>query len=107
MNRVSFTSNRYSVNTTAHTFQNLQNDTTAKAVGAKRFSYQDAKHHQSTHHKENINNNATLVHAHHCLNHTQQIATYSALENTTDPMYLCERCAIMVASKGFEIAKIV
>jgi hypothetical protein len=40
-----------------------------------------------------------------CLNHHNKPAQYAVLAHSDDPMYMCERCAVLVASKGFEISK--
>jgi len=36
-----------------------------------------------------------------CLNHQKVLALYIVLGDSDDPMFLCDRCAILVASKGF------
>jgi hypothetical protein len=50
--------------------------------------------------------NSTASMEMNCINHQNKSALFTALETSDDPMFLCERCAIMVASKGFEISKV-
>lgn len=105
MNRSPFTNTRFSVNSSLATLKNYQpqpqEGTATKSIQSRRFSYQDVKQHQHTLQKENVRINANQAEVPFCLNHPHQSAQYSALESTNDPMYLCERCAILVASKGF------
>ena len=80
---------RYSVNNPTNNFHPPQQDTTTKLGPTKRFSYQDSKDHQSALLKENFSSNQNKQSNHRCLNHPDQMAPYSALQDTTDPMRLC------------------
>jgi hypothetical protein len=116
MNKVpiGITSQRTSANSSFSTLRNCDfnsfSDTAHKQLQGKRFSYQEAHSHQETSQKENKRDNAARPQPQHphapCLNHPHTAAQFTALEATDDPMYLCERCAILVASKGFEITKV-
>ena len=107
MNRPpSVSTTRYSVNTSTSQFQIPLQDTVNRNTSAKRFSYQDTSHHQPSSLKENLTYNHKQSEYQKCMNHPDKTAPYSALQDTSDPMPLCERCAILVASKGFEISKI-
>lgn len=97
-------SQRTSANSSFSTLKNFDfnsfSDTAQKQhLQGKRFSYQES---YETSQKENKRDNASrppnqMV----CFNHLHTPAQFTALENSDDPMYLCERCAILVASKGF------
>ena len=111
MNRPTINSTqRFSVNSSLSTLKNCQQphhqNTSTKNKQSKRFSYQEAHDHGSSFQKENLRNNFALGPACTCLNHSNKQAQYVALESSNEPMHLCERCAILVASKGFQIKKI-
>ena len=38
-----------------------------------------------------------------CMNHENKEATHVILSDSDSPMYYCERCAILIASKGFNV----
>ena len=40
------------------------------------------------------------------MNHESKTATHMVLSDSESPMYYCERCAILIASKGFNVEPI-
>lgn len=55
------------------------------------------------HHDNDNSNDSRIV---YCMNHGTVQATHTVCGDSDSPMYYCQRCSILIASKGFDVRRI-